>query len=105
MSENTENDETSENESIDLNELDSEQKAAILNNPDVKKSLRYQHDSVESVQNGLSSLTNESTRSEEMEEAYNLLVSGIAERSGRVTESTVEKVLSGFVDEVDSVST
>lgn len=106
MSENTEENTEASNdsESIDLEELDSEQKEAILNNPDVKKSLRYQHDSVESVQDGLSSLTNKSTRSDEMAEAYDLLVSGIAERSGRVTESTVDKVLTGFVDEVDEVS-
>lgn len=87
----------------ELDELDEEQKQAILQNPDVLKTLRYQIDSVEEAFGGLDALVN-AEEDTDTEEAYELLVSGIAERSGRVTESTVEKVLSGFVDEVDEVT-
>lgn len=84
---------------MDLDDLTEDQKQAILQNPDVRKSLRYELDSVSDSYEGLEDLAEAEEDSEEGE-AYDLLVTGIAERSGRVTEKTVNKVLNGFVEEV-----
>lgn len=89
--------------SMDFDDLTEEQKEAILQNDDVRKSLRYQDENVSDTYDGLAALV-EADEDSEAGEAYDLLVSGIAERSGRVTEKTVNKVLNGFVDEVAEVT-
>lgn len=89
--------------SMDFDDLTEEQKEAILQNPDVRKSLRYQDEAIQTANDGLTELQ-ESDEDSELSEAFDLLVSGIAERSGRVTESTVRKVLEGFTAEVMDVT-
>lgn len=99
MADDNDNNETG----IELEDLSDEQKAAILQNPDVLKSVRYESDAVQDASEGLNDLITADEESEE-EEAYDLLVSGIADRSGRVTEQTVKKVLSGLTEEVQEVT-
>lgn len=99
MADDNDNNETG----IELEDLSDEQKATILQNPDVLKSVRYESDAVQDASEGLNDLITADEESEE-EEAYDLLVSGIADRSGRVTEQTVKKVLSGLTEEVQEVT-
>lgn len=99
-----ENDESENDESntINISELSEDQLNALAENPEVRKMLQYEETSIPQVASMLSNLTGAEEDSTEAE-AYNLLVSGIAERSGRVTESTVRKVLSNFSEEYESV--
>lgn len=96
------NNEEEEQNSIDISELSDEQIAALTENPEVQKMLRYEETAIPQVATMVRNLTEAEEGSEDAE-AYNLLVSGIAERSGRVTESTVRKVLSNLPEEYDSV--
>jgi hypothetical protein len=95
-SEETETEETG----INPNELSEEQLEALSSHPQVRRMLEYEETSIPQI----SSMLNNLMGSEEYEETYDLLVEGIAERSGRVTQSTVRKVLNGFVDEYQSVN-
>ncbi|AAQ13791.1 hypothetical protein [His2 virus] len=94
--------ETEESASIDINELSEEQIEALTANPEVQKMLRYEETAIPQVASMVENLVNADEGTEESE-AYDLLVSGIAERSGRVTESTVRKVLSNLPEEFNSV--
>ncbi|QSJ05042.1 hypothetical protein HdyHp2_110 [Haloarcula virus Hardyhisp2] len=94
--------ETEESASIDINELSEEQIEALTANPEVQKMLRYEETAIPQVASMVENLVNSDEGTEESE-AYDLLVSGIAERSGRVTESTVRKVLSNLPEEFNSV--
>ena len=104
-----EDNETAEAEpTINLSDLSEEQINALSAHPEVRKMLRYEETSIPSIagmMRNLVSADEDSDDEEEVEraEAYNLLVAGIAERSGRVTESTVQKVLGNLVEEYDSV--
>lgn len=100
MSESDESDEAQA--TIDISELSDEQLEALSANPEVQKMLRYEETSIPSIAGMLRNLT-EADEGTENAEAYDLLVSGIAERSGRVTEKTVRKVLGNLVTEYDSV--
>lgn len=97
-----ENDE-SDNGSIDLNDLSDDQMEALSSNPVVQKMLRFENTSIPAVADGMRELTEADEDTDEAE-AYDLLVSGIAERSGRVTEATVTKVLTNLVEEYDEVT-
>lgn len=97
-----ENDEA-ENGSIDLNDLSDDQMEALAANPVVQKMLRFQNTSIPAVADGLRELTEADEDTDEAE-AFDLLVSGVAERSGRVTEATVSKVLTNLVEEYDEVT-
>ena len=106
MAEDNDNNETES--TINLSELSEEQISALSAHPEVRKMLRYEETSIPSIagmMRNLVSADEDSDDEEEVEraEAYNLLVAGISERSGRVTESTVEKVLTNLVEEYDSV--
>jgi len=87
---------------IDISELSDEQMETLTSNPEVQKMLRYEETAIPQISGMLRNLT-EAEEGTEEEQAYNLLVAGIAERSGRVTESTVRKVLSNLPAEYDSV--
>jgi len=104
MSESNEADNSNEaeNNSIDFEDLSTEQMEALSEHPEVRKMLRYEETSIPQVAGMLRNLT-EADEDTETGEAYELLVSGIAERSGRVTEQTVRKVLGNFPAEYDSV--
>jgi hypothetical protein len=93
----------SENGSIDLNDLTDDQMEALSSNPVVQKMLRFENTSIPAVADGMRELTEADEDTDEAE-AYDLLVSGIAERSGRVTEATVTKVLNNLVEEYDEVT-
>lgn len=92
-----------ENNSIDFEELSESQKEIVGKHPEIRKMLRYEETSVPQVAGMLRNLT-ESEDGTEAAEAYELLVSGIAERSGRVTEATVRKVLSNLPEEYDEAN-
>ena len=106
---NTEADEADEEQSnneateIDFSALSDEQRNALSSHPEVRKMLTYEETSIPQVASMLGNLQADDA-DEETAEAYSLLVSGIAERRGRITESTVRKVLSGLVEEYDEVS-
>lgn len=110
MSESDTSEENEQNETatIDFSDLSDEQKEALSAHPEVRKMLTYEETSIPQISGMLKNLQEADENADdeneaEKAEAFNLLVSGIAERSGRVTESTVEKVLAGFVEEYDSV--
>jgi hypothetical protein len=104
-SENAEEEAEAQNEEaseIDFSDLSDEQREALSTHPEVRKMLEYEDTSVPQISGMLKNLIDEEW-SEESETTYGILVRGIAERSGRVTESTVNKVLNGFVEEYESV--
>ena len=104
MSESEGNDNSNEAETtIDFNELSESQKEVLGTHPEVRKMLRYEETSIPQVAGMLRNLT-EADEGSESAEAYELLVSGIAERSGRVTEATVRKVLSNLPEEYDEAN-
>lgn len=109
MADNDENDETEQAESnfsINLEDLSDDQIEALTENPDVKRMLTYEDTSIPDISDGLEMLQNpedyDIDEPDAYTEAYNLLVSGIAERSGRITEATTRKVLDGLVEEYTS---
>lgn len=89
--------------SIDIDDLTDAQKEMLLSNPQVKKTLTYEQTALTQIVPMLANLKGDDEGTTN-HEAYSLLVKGIAERSGRVTESTVQKVLDGFVEEYNSVT-
>lgn len=94
------------NFSINLDDLSDEQISALTENPDVKRMLTYEDTTIPEVSAGLGALQNPDENDVDEPEAYNeayeLLVSGVAERSGRITEATTRKVLEGLVAEYES---
>lgn len=98
---NNESEEATE-EQIDFSELNEEQQQALSQHPEVRKMLEYEETSIPQIAGMLNNLIDEEW-SEDSDSTYSVLVEGIAERSGRVTESTVDKVLNGFVEEYNSV--
>lgn len=84
--------------SINLDDLSDEEKALIANNPEVRKTLVY-------GKQELPALAEEMQEMLDNEECADLLIKGIADRRGRITESTTRKVLTGFVDEVSDSTT
>ena len=102
MSEENESDNEETAEEIDFSELNEEQQKALSQHPEVRKMLEYEETSIPQITGMLANLIDEEW-SEDSDTTYSVLVEGIAERSGRVTESTVDKVLNGFVEEYNSV--
>lgn len=98
----SESEEAEDLESIDFSNLSDEQQEALASHPQVRKMLEYEETSIPQIVGMLSNLIDEEY-SEDNDTTYTLLVEGIAERSGRVTESTVHKVFSGFVEEYNAV--
>lgn len=111
MSESEETDESTEQEnneeeteqtqstSIDPSELDDEMLESLMQHPQVRKYVTYNETSIPQIAAMLGNLQ----ENEEHEETLSLLVEGISDRSGRVSESSVRKVLRGFVEEYESV--
>lgn len=91
--------EAEENAELDFSELSDSQKEKLATHPQVRKMLEYEDTSIPQIVGMLNNLMNG-----EHEETYDLLVSGIEERSGRITESTIRKVLEKFVEEYQEVS-
>jgi hypothetical protein len=72
-------------------DLTEEQLESLLNNPEVQKTLSYGEIGVFNLADAIA----EVSESEE----YDTFTQGVADRSGRVTQSTVQKVLNGIVEE------
>lgn len=85
---------------VDADNLTEEQLETLLNNPEVRKTLEYDDAGVTDIAEMLGKLAN----SEDYEETYGIFTQSVADRSGRVTQSTVKKVISGIIDEAGSVS-
>lgn len=95
-----ENDESANDGSIEIDDLSEDQLKSLLENPDVKKAIRYDTETIQNAKDALETLT-EAEEGTEENDTYGLLVEGIADRSGRVTKSTVKTVLTGLVEEVN----
>lgn len=96
--ENAEDNAESENAPVvDFSELSESQKEALASNPEVRKMLEFEETSIPQISSMLSNLQENDTAT------FNLMVEGIAERRGRITEQTVERVLTGFTEEYESV--
>jgi hypothetical protein len=83
---------------IDFDELSDDMKERLLSHPEVRRYVEYEETSIPQFVPMLRNLINDET------ETFDLFVQGIADRSGRVTEQTVRKVLNGAVEEYESVS-
>lgn len=79
---------------VSIEDLSEEQLNSLLENPEVVKSLEYEEENVFDVSDHIKRMSNEW-------ENYDVFTQAIADRSGRVTKQTVEKVLRGLVEEAD----
>ena len=114
MSDNDSENDSNESE-ITLDDLSEEQKDVLLGNPEVRKMLEYEETSIPQVSSMLKNLTGMGSDEAEARESflngdsdspettYEILIQGISEREGRITRSTVHKVLTGFTREFESV--
>ena len=78
-------------------DLTEEQLESLLNNPEVVKTIDYEEMGVFEVGDLLAQMQDS--------ESYDVLTQSIADRSGRITQSTVKKVLMGFLDECSEYRT
>lgn len=95
---NNDNDNESTETEIDFDELSDDMKARLMENPQVRRYVEYEDSTISNIVPMLRNLRDNDN------ETFSLFVEGIAERSGRVTQSTVEKVLNGAIEEYESVS-
>ena len=114
MSDNDSENDSNESE-ITLDDLSEEQKDVLLGNPEVRKMLEYEETSIPQVSSMLKNLTGMGSDEAEARESflngdsdspettYEILIQGISDREGRITRSTVHKVLTGFTREFESV--
>lgn len=84
---------------VDIDELTEEQVESLLENPEVRKTIEYDEAGVADVADLLQNLA----ENEDVEDTYDLFTQSVADRSGRVTQSTVQKVISGMIEEAESV--
>ncbi|WP_292484761.1 hypothetical protein [Methanohalobium sp.] len=83
---------------VDFEDLDDSVKEQLMNHPEVRRYVEYEETSIPQIASMLGNLE------EGEKETFDLLVSGIAERRGRITEQTVSKVLTGLVEEYNDVA-
>lgn len=74
-------------------DLTEEQLESLLSNPEVQKTLSYGEIGVFDLADEIANVQDE--------DEYDTFTQGVADRSGRVTQSTVQKVLSGIVEEAN----
>lgn len=84
---------------VDPDNLTDEQLETLLENPEVRKTLEYDDAGVMDIAASLEEFSN----SDDFAETYDIFAKSVADRSGRVTESTVKKVITGMVAEANSV--
>ena len=109
MADNNDESEQQNSNEINLSDLSDEQKEALTSHPEVRKMLEYEDTSIPQIAGMLRNLTEVEpsddflTADANPETTYEILIHGIAEKHGRITRSTIHKVLSGFVTEYESV--
>lgn len=79
-----------------FDELSERQKQKIMSNPEVRKMLEYSEKNIPQIAGQLNSLVPDE---DEEDETFELFTQSVADRSGRVTQSTVKKVIRGMVEE------
>lgn len=85
---------------VDIDDLTEEQLETLVSNPEVRKTLEYDDAGIDGVAEQLGEISDDDS---EFSDTFDLFVEGVAERSGRVTEATVRKVITGMVAEANSV--
>ena len=102
-------DKTENSAQIDLSDLSDEQKEALTTHPEVRKMLEYEDTAIPQIAKMLRNLTDETPSDKFLagdakpDTTYEILIHGIAEKHGRITRSTIHKVLTGFTSEYESV--
>lgn len=86
---------------IDIDDINEEDLETLLQNPEVRKTLQYDDAELGDLRDELTNLLN--LADDDNEEVYDLYTQGVADRSGRVTQGTVQKVIEGMHEEVVSV--
>ncbi len=85
---------------MDANDLSEEDLERLLDNPEVQKTLKYGEVGLEEV----AELLEDFESDDEESDTFDLFTQGVADRSGRVTQATVQKVISGMIEEVNDVT-
>lgn len=80
---------------VDPSELTEEDLEQLLENPEVVKTLEYDEMDVFEAADIIAAMQDEHN------ENYDVLTKSIADRSGRITQSTVKKVFTGLIEEAD----
>lgn len=83
---------------VDPSDLTEEQLEQLMNNPQVQKTLQYDEAGLDEIADRVGDFIESAD-----EDVYDLLTQGVADRSGRVSQQTVQKVLDGLVAEVNEV--
>lgn len=86
---------------MDIDDLTNDDLETLLENPEVRKTLQYDEVNLAEIRDDLTELRE--TAEDEDSEVYSLFTQGVADRSGRVTQQTVQKVIEGMINEVNSV--
>lgn len=82
---------------INMDELSEEQKEKIMGNAEVRKMIEYSEQSLPEVSELLEDFVPEDE--DEDDSTYELYTEGVADRSGRVTQASVKKVINGMIEE------
>lgn len=91
---------------FDLDELTESQKEKLQAHPEVRKMIEYEESGILALGDALSDsdvFDGDGYEFENLTETGELLIEQMATRTGRITESTIHKVLRALVEEVDSV--
>ena len=106
-SENGESETENSGVTISRDDLTEEQIEKLMEQSEVQKFVKYGETRIPEASESLAEVINQEwekpEEGEEPSDVYGILVRGIADRSGRITESTVHRVLQGFVEEYESV--
>lgn len=86
---------------VDIDDLNENDLETLLQNPEVRKTLQYDDAGLGELRDELTNLLD--VADDDDEEVYDLFTQGVADRSGRVTQATVQKVIEGMHEEVVSV--
>jgi hypothetical protein len=91
---------------FDLNELTESQKEKLTAHPEVRKMIEYEEAGILALGEALSEsgvFDGEGYERENVTDTGELLIEQMESRTGRITDSTIHKVLRALVEEVDSV--